>query len=304
VSEQAIEILEATRRFGTKVAVDGVSLSIQRGEVYGLIGPNGAGKTTTFSMMCGYLRPTRGTVRVMGVDPFVDGALKGKIGVLPQDAMLPGGWKVGPLLMYWARLSGLDAPEKEARTSLERVGLMEAWGVDTHALSHGMAKRAALAQALMGRPPLVLLDEPTAGLDPRIANQVRQVIREMRDQQTTVVVSSHNLQELEQLCDAAAILDRGKLAQAGTMAELTAQGAEFRVQVARGTVIIPELQALPGVTSARMEGETLLHIRFDGQAYQPEEVISRVVGHLLQTGVLILGVSQGRRLEERVLQLT
>ena len=304
MSERAIEILEATRRFGTKVAVDGVSLTINRGEVYGLIGPNGAGKTTTFSMMCGYLRPTRGTVRVMGVDPFVDGALKGKIGVLPQDAMLPGGWKVGPLLMYWARLSGLDAPEKEARTSLERVGLMEAWGVDTHALSHGMAKRAALAQALMGRPPLVLLDEPTAGLDPRIANQVRQVIREMKDQQTTVVVSSHNLQELEQLCDAAAILDRGKLAQAGTMNELTAQGAEFRVQVARGTVIIPELQSLPGVTSARMEGETLLHIRFDGQAHRPEEVISRVVGHLLQTGVLILGVSQGRRLEERVLQLT
>jgi len=304
VSERAIEILEATRRFGTKVAVDGVSLTINRGEVYGLIGPNGAGKTTTFSMMCGYLRPTRGTVRVMGVDPFVDGALKGKIGVLPQDAMLPGGWKVGPLLMYWARLSGLDAPEKEARTSLERVGLMEAWGVDTYALSHGMAKRAALAQALMGRPPLVLLDEPTAGLDPRIANQVRQVIREMKDQQTTVVVSSHNLQELEQLCDAAAILDRGKLAQAGTMNELTAQGAEFRVQVARGTVIIPELQSLPGVTSARMEGETLLHIRFDGQAHRPEEVISRVVGHLLQTGVLILGVSQGRRLEERVLQLT
>ena len=304
MSERAIEILEATRRFGTKVAVDGVSLTINRGEVYGLIGPNGAGKTTTFSMMCGYLRPTRGTVRVMGVDPFVDGALKGKIGVLPQDAMLPGGWKVGPLLMYWARLSGLDAPEKEARTSLERVGLMEAWGVDTYALSHGMAKRAALAQALMGRPPLVLLDEPTAGLDPRIANQVRQVIREMKDQQTTVVVSSHNLQELEQLCDAAAILDRGKLAQAGTMNELTAQGAEFRVQVARGTVIIPELQSLPGVTSARMEGETLLHIRFDGQAYRPEEVISRVVGHLLRTGVLILGVSQGRRLEERVLQLT
>ncbi|HYO52152.1 ABC transporter ATP-binding protein [Archangium sp.] len=304
MSELAIEIVELTRRFGPKVAVDGVSLSINRGEVYGLIGPNGAGKTTTFSMMCGYLRPTRGTVRVMGVNPFVDGALKGKMGVLPQDAMLPGGWKVGPLLTYWARLSGLDKPEQEARGSLERVGLMEAWGVETHALSHGMAKRAALAQALMGRPPLVLLDEPTAGLDPRIANQVRQVIRDMRDQHTTVVVSSHNLQELEQLCDAAAILDRGKLAQAGTMAELTGQSAEFRVQVARGTVIVPELESLPGVTSARMEGETLLHVRFDGQAHKPEEVISRVVGHLLQTGVLILGVSRGRRLEERVLQLT
>jgi ABC-type multidrug transport system ATPase subunit len=304
VSELAIEIVEVTRRFGPKVAVDGVSLSVNRGEVYGLIGPNGAGKTTTFSMMCGYLRPTGGTVRVMGVNPFVDGALKGKLGVLPQDAMLPGGWKVGPLLTYWARLSGLDKPEQEARGSLERVGLMEAWGVETHALSHGMAKRAALAQALMGRPPLVLLDEPTAGLDPRIANQVRQVIRDMKDQHTTVVVSSHNLQELEQLCDAAAILDRGKLAQAGTMAELTGQAAEFRVQVARGTIIVPELESLPGVTSARMEGETLLHVRFDGQAHKPEEVISRVVGHLLQTGVLILGVSRGRRLEERVLQLT
>ncbi|PTL75896.1 ABC transporter ATP-binding protein [Vitiosangium sp. GDMCC 1.1324] len=303
MSEPAIELIEATRRFGPKVAVDGVSLTVSRGQVYGLIGPNGAGKTTTFSMMCGYLRPTGGSLRVMGVNPTEDGALKGKLGVLPQDAVLPGGWKVGPLLTYWARLSGLDKPEQEARGALEKVGLTEAWGVETHALSHGMAKRTALAQALMGRPPLILLDEPTAGLDPRIANQVRQVIHDMRGQHT-VVVSSHNLQELEQLCDAAAILDRGRLAQAGTMAELTSQASEFHVQIARGTVIAPELQALPGVTSARMEGETLLHVRFDGQTHQPEEVISRVVGHLLQTGVLILSVSRGRRLEERVLQLT
>ncbi len=303
MSEPAIELVEVSRRFGPKVAVDGVSLRIESGQVYGLIGPNGAGKTTTFSMMCGYLRPTRGQVRVMGVTPSAEGALKGKLGVLPQDAVLPGGWKVGPLLMYWARLSGLEAPEREARESLEKVGLMEAWGVETSALSHGMGKRVALAQALMGRPPLVLLDEPTAGMDPRIAHQVRQVILDMRGQRT-VVVSSHNLQELEQLCDAAAILDRGRLVQAGSIADLTSQGAEFRVQVARGTVLLPEVEALPGVTAARLEGEHLLHVRFDGQAHQPEEVISRVVGHLLQTGVLILGVSRGQRLEERVLQLT
>jgi ABC-type multidrug transport system ATPase subunit len=302
VSELAIDIVNATKRFGAKVAVDGVSFSVERGQVYGLIGPNGAGKTTTFSMLCGYLYPTGGTVRVMGVDPSVDGALKGKLGALPQDAVLPGGWKVGALLVYWAKLSGLEAPENEAREVLDKVGLMEAWNVETHALSHGMAKRVAMAQALMGRPPLVLLDEPTAGLDPRIAAQVRQVIRDMRGQQT-VVVSSHNLQELEELCDAAAILDRGKLAQAGTMAELTSQTAEFRVQIARGTVIVPELESLPGVTSVRLEGETVLHVRFDGKTQQPEEVISRVVGHLLRTGVLILGVSRGRRLEERVLQL-
>ncbi len=302
MSELAIDLLNVTKRFGAKMAVDGVSFTVQRGQVYGLIGPNGAGKTTTFSMMCGYLYPTGGTVRVMGVDPSKDGALKGALGALPQDAVLPGGWKVGTLLTYWARLSGLDKPENEAREALDKVGLLDAWGVETHALSHGMAKRVAMGQALMGRPPLVLLDEPTAGLDPRIAAQVRQVIRDMKGQQT-VVVSSHNLQELEELCDAAAILDRGKLAQAGTMAELTSQTDEFRVQVARGTVITPELEALPGVTSARMEGETVLHVRFDGQGHKPEEVISRVVGHLLRTDVLILGVSRGRRLEERVLQL-
>jgi ABC-2 type transport system ATP-binding protein len=303
VSEPAIELVEVTRRFDTKVAVDGVSLSIPTGQVYGLIGPNGAGKTTTFSMMCGYLRPSGGLVRVMGVTPSAEGALKGKLGVLPQDAVLPGGWKVGALLMYWARLGGLAAPEREARESLEKVGLLEAWGVDTQALSHGMGKRVALAQALMGRPPLVLLDEPTAGMDPRIAHQVRQVILGMRGHHT-VVVSSHNLQELEQLCDAAAILDRGRLVQAGSIADLTRQTAEFRVQLARGPVLVPDIEALPGVTAARLEGEQILYVRFDGQAHQPEEVISRVVGHLLQGGVLILGVSRGQRLEERVLQLT
>ncbi|RKG67406.1 ABC transporter ATP-binding protein [Corallococcus exercitus] len=302
MSDPAIQLNNVSKRFGPKVAVNAVSLQVQKGDVYGLIGPNGAGKTTTFSMMCGYLYPSEGSLQVMGVSPTTPGALKGRVGALPQDAVLPPGWEVGALLMYWARLSDLPQPEHEARGALEKVGLMEAWKVQTQALSHGMAKRAAMAQALMGRPPLVLLDEPTAGLDPRIAAQVRQVIKDMKGTQT-VVVSSHNLQELEELCDAAAILDKGSLAQAGTMSELTGQGAEFRVQIARGDVIIPEITSLPGVTDARMEGPDVLRVRFDGQAQKAEEVISRTVGHLLQHQVLILGVSRGRRLEDRVLQL-
>jgi len=302
VSDLAIELFGVSKRFGPKVAVNAVSFSVPRGSVFGLIGPNGAGKTTTFSMMCGYLYPSEGTLKVMDVDPSTPGALKGKLGALPQDAVLPPGWEVGLLLTYWARLSALADPEREARGALEQVGLMEAWNVQTQALSHGMAKRAAMAQALMGRPPLVLLDEPTAGLDPRIAAQVRQVIRTMKEHQQTVVVSSHNLQELEELCDAAAILDKGSLAQAGTMSELTGQGSEFRVQIARGDVLIPEIAALADVTDARMESESVLRVRIRG-GVKPEEVISRVVGHLLQHGVLILGVSRGQRLEDRVLQL-
>lgn len=302
MSDLAIELFGVSKRFGPKVAVNAVSFSVLRGSVFGLIGPNGAGKTTTFSMMCGYLYPSEGTLKVMDVDPSTPGALKGKLGALPQDAVLPPGWEVGSLLTYWARLSALADPEREARDALEQVGLMEAWNVQTQALSHGMAKRAAMAQALMGRPPLVLLDEPTAGLDPRIAAQVRQVIRTMKEHQQTVVVSSHNLQELEELCDAAAILDKGSLAQAGTMSELTGQGSEFRVQIARGDVLIPEIAALADVTDARMESESVLRVRIRG-GVKPEEVISRVVGHLLQHGVLILGVSRGQRLEDRVLQL-
>ncbi len=301
MNEPAIELFQVSKRFGEKLAVKTVTLSIPQGQVYGLIGPNGAGKTTTFSMMCGYLYPTEGTLKVMGVDPTTPGALKGKLGALPQDAILPPGWEVGRLLTYWARLSHLPEPEHEARAALDKVGLAEAWAVQTQALSHGMAKRTAMAQALMGQPPLVLLDEPTSGLDPRIAAQVRQVIRDMKGKQT-VVVSSHNLQELEELCDGAAILDRGSLAKAGAMSELTGQGAEFRVQIATGQVLLPELTQLPGVTDAKMEGPGVLLVRFSGE-HKPEEVISRTVGHLLQTGVLILGVSRGQRLEDRVLQI-
>jgi len=302
VSELAIELSQVTKRFGPKVAVNAVSLAVPHGQVYGLIGPNGAGKTTAFSMMCGFLHPTSGTLKVMGVTPTTPGGLKGKLGALPQDAILPPGWEIGELLTYWARLSGLGQPEREAREALEKVGLVESWATPTQALSHGMAKRTAMAQALMGQPPLVLLDEPTAGLDPRVAGQVRQLIRDMKGRQT-VLVSSHNLQELEELCDAAAILDRGSLVKAGTMAELTGQGAEFRVQIARGEIIPPELTQLPGVTDARMESPGVLLVRFDGQAHKPEEVISRTVAHLLQTGVLILGVTRGQKLEERVLQI-
>ncbi len=300
----AIELTNLRKEFGAKVAVNDVSFNVGEGECYGLIGPNGAGKTTTFSMMCGFLFPSSGTIRILGADPFEPGALKGKVGVLPQDAVLPASWPVGSLLMYLAKLSGLPNPEKEAREVLDRVLLPETWAVPAGAMSHGMAKRIAMAQALMGNPPVVFLDEPTAGLDPKIAAQVRQVIRDLKGN-ATVVVSSHNLQELEELCDSTAILDKGRLVKAGTMSEMTGQLAEFRVQIARGPVPMDEVKALSGCRTASLEqNNTVLVVHFDGQAVQPEDIISRTVGLLVQRQVLILGVSRGKRLEEKVLQLT
>ncbi len=303
MSDPAVELTEVTKAFGPRVAVNHVTLTIAPGSCYGLIGPNGAGKTTTFSMMCGFLRPTSGSVRVMGIQPLRPGALKRKVGVLPQDAVLPPWASVGELLTLWARLSGLSTPVQRARSVLEQVHLAETWKIRAGALSHGMAKRVAMAQALLGEPPVVLLDEPTAGLDPKIAAQVRELIRGMKGKQT-VIVSSHNLQELEELCDGAAILDRGKLVHAGGMTELTSKSDEFSVQIASGTVPLEALRALPAVTVATLDDKKVLTIRFAADQARPEEMISRTLQALLSAGVLVLTVTRGKRLEERVLQLT
>ncbi len=301
--DPAIELREVVKHFGENFAVNRVSLTIESGQCYGLIGPNGAGKTTTFSLMCGYLFPNQGNIRILGVAPQVPGALKQKVGVLPQDAVLPPWSQVGFLLEYWAKLQGLENPEYRARQALELVGLPETWNTAAQALSHGMAKRVSMAQALMGEPPVVLLDEPTSGLDPRIAAQVRQLIRELKGKQT-IVVSSHNLQELEELCDGAAILDRGTLVQSGSMSELTSIGAEFRVLVARGNVPLAELKALRGCTGASLDPSGVLSVSFDHRIVAPEEIITETVALLAARGVRILSVTRGRKLEERVLQLT
>jgi ABC-2 type transport system ATP-binding protein len=303
VSEAVIELGDVTKRFGAKVALSGLTLNVQRGECFGLIGPNGAGKTTSFALICGYLFPSQGSVKVMGLNPGKPGALKKRVGALPQDAVLPPGQRVGRLLTFWAELSGLESPAREARECLDKVQLGDSWNTQTQALSHGMAKRVSLAQALMGKPPVVLLDEPTAGLDPKVAAQIRQLIREMRGEQT-VVVSSHNLQELEELCDAAAILDHGKLVQAGSMSELTRQSAEFRIQVAKGNVPLIDLRALPGCTGATLDPSGSLNVQFDAAQASAEEMVTRTLKLLIERGVLISTVTRGRKLEERVLQLT
>ncbi len=303
MSALAISITKLTKDFGVKRAVNDVSFNVLQGQCYGLIGPNGAGKTTTFSMMCGYLFPTSGEIRVMGADPFTAGSLKKIVGVLPQDAILPPTWPVGSLLTYLAHLSGLGDAEGEARKALERVQLSETWGLFANQLSHGMAKRVSMAQALMGSPPVIFLDEPTAGLDPKIAATVRGIIRDLKGKHT-IVVSSHNLQELEELCDASAILDKGKLVSAATMAEMTGQTAEFRVQLASGAVPLNEIKALSGCRDARVEANNVLMVNFDGMAVKPEEIITRVLALLVAKNCLILSVWRGNTLEDRVLQLT
>ena len=167
-----------------------------------------------------------------------------------------------------------------------------------------MAKRVALAQALIGDPEVVLLDEPTAGLDPRVAYEVREIVRS-RKGRCTLIVSSHNLHELEQICDAAAILDRGRLVAEGTMAELTAATEEIRIKLAPGPVPIGPVREIPFVTRADFDEERReLVVHFERRAADAETVIGATLMALLQNGARVSGVSKGRGLEQRVMEMT
>jgi len=302
----AVDLRSISKHFGSTRAVHDVSFSIPDGSVFGLIGPNGAGKTTTFSMMAGYLAPTSGDLFILDHRPDAVHALKGKVGVLPQDALLPPGETVGDFMMYLARLQGIEASaaEKACRDMLAEVDGASWWATKCKALSHGMAKRVGIAQAFLGEPRVVLLDEPTAGLDPRVAYQIRQIIKARRGR-CTLVVSSHNLQELEEICDRAAILDRGQLVLAGTMAELTASAEEVRFELSRGPTPEEEVRAIEGVKTASFDKTSRqLTVTFDRSTADAEEMIRRVLVVLLEKQARISGISKGRGLEQRVMELT
>ena len=301
--DAALSFDGVTRRYGSTVALDRVSFQVRPGSCHGLVGPNGAGKTTTFALAAGFLRAGTGTIRVLGREPRDRGPHRPRIGVLPQDAALPAYLDVGTLLTTWARLSGDPRPEAAARVALERVQLPEAWDASPRALSHGVAKRVALAQALLGEPALLLLDEPTAGLDPRAAAEVRTLLAGLRGQRT-VIISSHNLAELERLCDAVTVLDHGKVVQDGTLAEVTRRGAEFSVQITRGDVPLPELRTLPGVARMELSPAGQLAVGLAPDAPPADDVIAAVLEALLARGVRISGLTQGSSLEQRVLDVT
>lgn len=218
----ALRLHQVTKRFGRHVALDNLSFEVPEGAICGLVGPNGAGKTTAFSVVSGYLQPDDGQVDILGQGAFDPYALKGRLGVLPQDAILPDRHTPRELLTHLARLQGESrrAGRKEAEHQLDRVGLSDRANMRIHTLSHGMQRRVAVATALVGNPDLVLLDEPLSGLDPRQAASLRDALSELRGIKT-LIISSHNLAELERLCDFVILLDRGSVVEQGPLDAVT-----------------------------------------------------------------------------------
>ncbi len=230
----AIEVAELEKRYGAVHAVDGLSLTVAPGEVFGLLGPNGAGKTTTVEILEGYRRPDHGQVRVLGLDPIRDGrALRPQIGVMLQEGgVYPG---VRPLEVLELFAAFYDDPN-DAEALLERVGLSDTRRTLVRRLSGGQQQRLSLALALIGRPALVFLDEPTAGMDPHARATTWDLVRSLRDDGVTVVLTTHAMDEAEQLCDRVGIIDGGRLVTCGSPADLTlsAAGTETRFSAPPG----------------------------------------------------------------------
>jgi len=223
-ADPAVEVTGLVKRYGSKTAVDGLDLAIARGTITAVLGPNGAGKTTTVETCEGYRRPDAGTVRVLGLDPIRDSAaLRPRIGVMLQSGGVYAGARAVEMLRHTAKLY---ADPLDVGSLVDRLGLDSCGRTTYRRLSGGQQQRLALAMAVVGRPELVFLDEPTAGLDPQARRATWDLVRELRRDGVTVVVTTHHMDEAEQLADAVAIVDRGRVIATGSPEELCRGGAE------------------------------------------------------------------------------
>ena len=301
-----IQTQALSKHFGPVKALDVIDLTIENGKPTGLVGPNGAGKTTLFSVLCGFLNPTSGQVRIAGHPPLAK-ALHGQIAILPQDAALAPAVPVARQLAFMAELQGFDhrGAVAEAARVLELVNLSDAASRPPEALSHGMKKRAAIAQAFIGAPDLVLLDEPTAGLDPNTAAPIRELIRTTAHERK-FVISSHNLSDIEDLCADVVILKQGKVTRHSRIDELVARTSALTITLENAAPGSAGelLAAIAGVTGAEVLGEDRSQLRIQFDAAQETEVQVGVLQALRNAGIGFKDMSRGESLESRVREIT
>jgi ABC-2 type transport system ATP-binding protein len=213
-------------------AVETLNLNVRRGEIFGLLGPNGSGKTTTIKLVLGLIFPTSGTVRILGADPR-DVDAKQKIGYLPEESYLHRFLNAEETLDFYGRLFDLPSKVRKERTAalIERVGLTHARRRMLGEYSKGMVRRVGLAQCLINDPELILLDEPTSGMDPIGSREIKDLILDLKKQGKTVLLSSHLLADVEDVCDRIAMLYRGRLQLEGRVADLLEMGDVTEVAV-------------------------------------------------------------------------
>ncbi|MGH2442888.1 MAG: ABC transporter ATP-binding protein [Chloroflexota bacterium] len=222
IGQTLVSVSRVSKRFGDRVAVDGVSFEIDRGEIFGLLGPNGAGKSTTVNILSTYLSPDTGTVTIAGQSAFGRMSVKRQVGVAPQELALYDDLTARENLNFFARIYGLRAGERKRRLQevLEQVGLADRAGEAVRDYSGGMKRRLNLAAGILHKPAFLMLDEPTVGVDPQSREKIFDIIRDLRRSGTTMLYTTHYMEEAEQLCDRIAIMDDGRIVALGTLEEL------------------------------------------------------------------------------------
>jgi len=283
------------KRYGRQLAVEDVSLEVGRGEILGLLGPNGAGKTSVIKMLLGLVHPDGGEVMLLG-EPATDPAARARVGYLPELFRYQPWLSPIEVLTLHVRLSGIDVTAQEQRNCLALVGLAKRAGDRLGSFSKGMQQRLGLAVALVAGPELVILDEPTSALDPLGRADVRDIVLELKKRGVAVLLNSHLIGEVERVCDRVVILDRGRVAASGTLAELLG-GRELRLHL---TGLSPDAQArLLATGRADREGDWFT------VALPADDVASAVpdlVADLVALGARVHAVEPGRiSLEERLL---
>ncbi|MEU9501049.1 ABC transporter ATP-binding protein [Streptomyces sp. NPDC048196] len=297
----AVEVTGLVKRYGTKTAVDGLDLTVAHGTVTAVLGPNGAGKTTTVETCEGYRRPDAGTVRVLGLDPVADAAaLRPRIGVMLQSGGVYAGARAEEMLRHTATL---HAHPLDVGMLIERLGLGSCGRTPYRRLSGGQQQRLALAMAVVGRPELVFLDEPTAGLDPQARRATWDLVRELRADGVSCVLTTHFMDEAEQLADDVAIIDGGRVIAQGSPDELCRGGAEnsLRFTGRPGLDLASLLKALPADSSASepASGIYRVHGKIDPQ------LLATVASWCAQNGVMPDAIAVERHtLEDVFLELT
>ncbi|MBK7585918.1 MAG: ABC transporter ATP-binding protein [Myxococcales bacterium] len=295
----ALAIRGLRKAYGRTVALDGLELSVPKGVICGFIGPNGAGKTTTFGVTGGLIRADSGEVDVLGHGPLKPHTRPGLLTMLPQDCELSPHVSLRQLLTHYAELQGLTRGEatRDVDARLEEVALVDRAEARIKSLSHGMRRRVGIAQALLGSPALVLLDEPTSGLDPELVVRMRDVFASHRGQRT-LVVSSHNLLELEALCDHVIFIERGRCMRSGSMAEVTEQGLVMRYAV-EAAVDLRALETAHPELEMTWEGKTLI-ARGSG-SWTAATINTAIIPYLLHMNAGLLEIRRGKSLEDAYL---
>jgi ABC-2 type transport system ATP-binding protein len=243
-----------TKRYREVQAVDGIDVSIRRGEIFGLLGPNGAGKTTTILMLLGLTDVTSGTVRVLGFDPARQPLeVKRRVGYMPDSVGFYDNMTARENLRYTARLAGIARDEVDSRivAALRRVDLESVADRRTGTFSHGMRRRLGLAEIVLKRAEIAILDEPTSGLDPQATHEILNMIRDLKADGVAVLLSSHMLDQVQRICDRVALFNRGKVALLGSVPELAQKvlgGGYTTVVEAEGANLAAVLADIPGAS--------------------------------------------------------